>query len=834
MKAVVMAGGEGSRLRPLTLHRPKPMVPLVDRPVIGHVIELLKRHNITDIIITVQYMANVIQDHFGDGSAFGVNITYSLEDRPLGTAGSVKQAEALLTEPFMVLSGDAVTDIDLSAVIARHRSGPGIATMTLTRVPNPLEYGVAICDDFGYVTELVEKPSWGDVFSDTVNTGIYIFEPDVLGYIASDQVVDWAKDVFPRIRADQHGIKGCVVEGYWTDVGTIEEYVRATRDYLEGRVDLPRVGHCIRGDVWADGEVEIAPDAVLQGDIYLGLGAKIKSGAHIIGPTVIRDYSIIDSGAVIDRSIIWRNSYVGERAELRGAVVLRQCNIKNRAVLAEGVVVGDQTMINAGALIGTNVKIWPAKEVDESATITSSIIWGPQGRRVLFGTQGITGLVNIDLTPEWCARIGAAIGAALPSGATVTANRDAHHTARMLKRALMAGLPSAGVNVVELHSVPLPVARYMTHATGSQGGIHVQGASHDERVVEIRILDKNGLDIDTATERRIEGIFFREDYRRAYYNEIGRITDVVNTVDTYSSAFLKTLRADVFAENRSFQVAVDYDHASSSSILPGILRKLGVHSVELNANLDDVNAAQQRENVAENLERLARVTPVLGADMGVRIEANGERVSLIDGRGRPLPAMLVLAVLVDLSFAAEGGGVVAVPVSAPRVFETIAARRGGAVVRTKGTLAALMQLAAKRRDVLLLGDGAGAHIFPRFYPVADGLYTIAKSIELLLSQKMRLQDAVDSIPEFFTTHQRVSCRWDKKGSVMRRMSELYAERRQQTSDGLRIDSGEGWVLLSPDSDGPYISVHAEGTNATHAEALATQYADRIGTLQDEE
>jgi mannose-1-phosphate guanylyltransferase/phosphomannomutase len=196
--------------------------------------------------------------------------------------------------------------------------------------------------------------------------------------------------------------------------------------------------------------------------------------------------------------------------------------------------------------------------------------------------------------------------------------------------------------------------------------------------------------------------------------------------------------------------------------------------------------------------------------------------------------MLVLAVLVDLSFAAEGGGVVAVPVSAPRVFETIAARRGGAVVRTKGTLAALMQLAAKRRDVLLLGDGAGAHIFPRFYPVADGLYTIAKSIELLLSQKMRLQDAVDSIPEFFTTHQRVSCRWDKKGSVMRRMSELYAERRQQTSDGLRIDSGEGWVLLSPDSDGPYISVHAEGTNATHAEALATQYADRIGTLQDEE
>jgi mannose-1-phosphate guanylyltransferase/phosphomannomutase len=451
----------------------------------------------------------------------------------------------------------------------------------------------------------------------------------------------------------------------------------------------------------------------------------------------------------------------------------------------------------------------------------------------LFGTQGITGLVNIDLTPEWCARIGAAIGAALPLGATVTANRDAHHTARMLKRALMAGLPSAGVNVIELHSVPLPVARYITHATGSQGGIHVQGSSHDERVVEIRILDKNGLDIDTATERRIEGIFFREDYRRAYYNEIGRITDVVNAADTYSTAFLKALRAEVFADNRSFQVAVDYDHASSSSILPGILRKVGVRSVELNANLDDVNTTTQRENDADNLERLARVTPVLGADMGVRIEANGERISLIDGKGRPVPPMLALAVLVDLSFAAEGGGVVAVPVTAPRVFETIAARRGGAVVRTKGTLASLMQLAAKRRDVLLLGDGAGALIFPRFYPVADGLFTIAKVIELLLSQQTRLADAVDSIPVFSMAHQRVGCKWDKKGSVMRRMGELYPERRQQTSDGLRIDGSDGWVLLSPDSDGPYISVHAEGHSDSQAQALVAQYAALIGSMQNE-
>ncbi len=833
MKAVVMAGGEGSRLRPLTLNRPKPMVPMVDRPVMGHIVELLKRHQITDIVVTVQYMASVIQDHFGDGSAFGVDITYSLEDRPLGTAGSVKRAEDLLHEPFLVISGDAVTDIDLTQVIARHRSAGAMVTMTLKRVPNPLEYGVAICDDAGYVRELVEKPSWGEVFSDTVNTGIYVIDPAVFELIDVDKPVDWAKDIFPRLLQIPNGIAGCVVDGYWTDVGTIDEYMRATRDYLMGAVQLPRIGRRLNDEVWVDGDVEIAPDAVLHGPLYLGFGAKIKSGAHVIGPTVIRDYSIIDAGAIIDRSIIWRNSYIGERAELRGAVVLRQCNVKSRAVLSEGVVIGDQTMINTGAVIGNNVKIWPYKEVDESATVTSSIIWGSQGRRVLFGKQGITGLVNIDLTPEWCARIGAAIGSALPLGATVTANRDGNDAARMLKRALMSGLPSAGVNVLELHSVPLPVARYLTATAGTGGGVHLQVSAADDRMIEIRIFDRNGLDLDTTGERRIEGIFFREDYRRAYYNEIGRITEARNPTETYATAFVKALRADTFASESAFQVVVDYNHASSSLVLPGIVRRLRIRTVELNANIEalPVTAQPIREASDTDLVRLAQVTHVLNATLGVRIEANGERVAMVDGKGRPLTPMQVLAVLVDLVLAAEGGGVVAVPMNAPRVFETIAARRGGAVVRTRGALSALMQMAVKRRDLLLLGDGDGACIFPRFHPIADGMYTAIKMVELLLGQRIQLSDAVDSIPAFHTTQVRVACGWESKGRVMRQIGERFQERRQQTIDGLRIDGDDYWVLVTPDSDGPYISLFVEASGPDRLAHVAHEYSALIQGIQ---
>ncbi|MBV9787877.1 MAG: NDP-sugar synthase, partial [Chloroflexi bacterium] len=323
MKAVVMAGGEGSRLRPLTINRPKPMVPLVDRPVMAHTVELLKMHGITEIIITVQYLANVIQDYFGDGSAYGVQITYSVEESPLGTAGSVRNAHALLDEPFLVISGDALTDFNLTDVINYHMSKGALATLTLKRVENPLEYGVIITDESGRVRQFLEKPSWGEVFSDTVNTGIYVLDPRIFEYVEAGKNVDWSKDVFPQLLQQDESIFGYIADGYWTDIGTIDAYMRATADYLQNRVRIPRLGINIGDEIWVDGEHEIAPDARLYGPIFLGHGVKIKGGVVVNGPTVIRDYNIVDTSAHIDRSIIWRNSYIGERAELRGAIVTR-------------------------------------------------------------------------------------------------------------------------------------------------------------------------------------------------------------------------------------------------------------------------------------------------------------------------------------------------------------------------------------------------------------------------------------------------------------------------------------------------------------------------------
>jgi mannose-1-phosphate guanylyltransferase / phosphomannomutase len=832
MKAVVMAGGEGTRLRPLTINRPKPMVSLVDRPVIQHSFELLKLHGITDIVVTVQYLANVIQDYYGDGSGYGLNIAYSLEDIPLGTAGSVKNAEHLLTEPFLVISGDALTDFDLSRIIEHHQRTQATATLTLTRVANPLDYGVVITDEEGNIRQFLEKPSWGEVFSDTVNTGIYVLNPEIFSLIERGKMVDWSKDVFPRLLDRGDRLQGYIAEGYWTDVGTLEEYMRACGDYLSGKVRIPRAGQHIGGDVWVEGDTEIAPDAQLHGPIFLGHGVKIKGGVVINGPSVIRDYTIVDTRARIDRSIVWRNSYIGERAELRGAIVLRQSNIRSRAMILEGAVVGDGVQIGAGAVIQPSVKIWPSKEVDEGATVTASIIWGSKGRRVLFGRYGISGLVNIDITPEMCAKIGAAYGATIPRGSTVTINRDAHYTPRMLKRAIVAGLPSAGVNVSDIQNVPIPVARLFTRASGAAGGIHVRLSPLDNRVVEVKFFDHQGLDISTAMERKIENTYFREDYRRAYLDEIGRINYGQGVEETYSNAFLNTLRRDVLDQAaREFHLVVDYANANTGSILSVLLRRLHIDAVELNINPDENLVFQTATQFEAGMHRLTQITPVLGAQLGVRLDSGGEKIYLVDEKGQRLPHLTALAALTSLAMRAAGGGTVAVPVTAPRAFEAIAARYGGRIERTKSTLSSLSHFAAQRPDLLLLGDGNGNYVFPAFHPSADGLFTTIKLIELLTINQSRLSDLVTNLPQYHLFQTRVPCRWESKGKVMRLLNEQYQEQVGEQVDGLKIDLGSEWVLILPDPDGPFFHIYAESGSAEQARTLADKYAGIVAGLQ---
>ncbi len=831
MKAVVMAGGEGSRLRPLTIARPKPMLPVVNRPVLGHILHLLKEHGITDIVITLQYLAAQIQDYYGDGKAIGMNIEYAIEETPLGTAGSVKHAQALLAsdEPFLVISGDALTDFDLTALTRFHRERGAMLTMALYRVPDPLEYGVINVREDGRVVQFMEKPSWAGVTSDTVNTGIYVMQPELMGHLQDGQRVDWSQDVFPRLLSRGAPVYGYIAEGYWCDIGTLGEYHRANADLLGGLLNLGELGKRIGPGIWVANNAEIAPDAQLFGPVYLGEDVKIRQGVIVQGPTVIRDYSVLDNRARVHHSMVWRNCYIGEGATLHGAVLGRQCTVKSRAIIFEGAVVGDGAVIGEDAIIQAGVKLWPNKEVENGATVNHSIIWGAQGRRVLFGRYGVTGMINVELTPEFAARLGAAFGSILPRGSTVTINRDPHRSPRMIKRALISGLPSAGNHVLDLRSVPIPVARYYTRASNAAGGVHIRLAPYNPRVVDIRFMDGEGLNLTRDKERSIERVFFREDYRRAYLDDVGTIEYAPDAGDEYIRGYLRELDAAAIRAAR-FKMVVDYAHAPASDILPDLLRQLDVEVVPLNARVEPTKVAPTQDEFRTSRAQLARITAALdNISLGVRLDVGGEKIFVADDTGANVPDPVMCAAMASLVFRAYPGSVVAVTTDQPLVYEQLARRYGGQVLRCAVDVQALMN-AAKRPGVVMAGDGTGNFVFPALHPVIDGLFAVGKLLELLARQQVKLSEVIAGLPPFHMATGDVEGQWDTKGRVMRCLIGQFSQLRHETMDGIKVyvDDDE-WVLIRPDNDTAVFHLTAQARSEQGAQELIADYGGIVHT-----
>ncbi len=852
MKAVVMAGGEGSRLRPLTIGRPKPMVPIVDVPVIEHIFGLLRRHGITEVVVTLQYLARVIQDYFGDGSDFGMHIHYSVEDTPLGTAGSVKNAEHLLDEPFIVISGDALTDFDLHQIIQHHQRKGAMATLTLYRVSNPLEYGVVIIDNDTRVERFLEKPSWGEVFSDTVNTGIYLLDPSIFKYVPPGVPVDWSNDVFPQLLANNDPMFGHVASGYWCDVGNLAEYSRANSDMLHGLCNLDMPGQELLGRIWVasaakEGDAEIAPSARLYGPVFLGKGVEVRSNAVIHGPSVIGDYTIVEERATIDRSVIWQNCYIGEGSDLHGAIVGKQCSLKAGTVIFEGAVVGDNCSVGEGAIIRPNVKLWPNKEVEPGATVSASIIWGSQGRRSIFSRSGVSGLANIEMVPEFAARLGAAYASLFPKGTKITVNRDLSRAARMIKRGIISGLPSAGIDVLDIQEVPVPVARYETRNSDAAGGIHVRVSPEDPRLIDVKLFDSHGLNIDKNTERKIETTFFREDFRRVSIDDIGRIDILAGpVVDRYTEAFLKGSDAAAIQKARGRSV-IDYGLGSTSAILPGILGRLGAETITVNAATTDSHPGRSQAQHEQDLRQLAAVSRAIGASFGATMDNDGKTIALVDDRGTIIPPMSALAAFAILTWRARPGSAVGVPLTAPHAFEQLAQDHGGHVIRLAANPQAQMRAGemfgpggggrgrrgTPNASAELIGDGEGSYILPDFHPGFDGMMAVVRLLSYLGQLDTRLSDVLTQVPPYFLALEEVPCPWERKGRVMRVLHERASRQsggNGQQVDGVKFEMGGEWAVVLPDPFRPVFHVHAESTSQEHAAALAEKYAEVVRSL----
>ncbi len=437
-----MAGGQGTRLRPLTSNQPKPMLPIVGKPMMQHILALARRHGITEVVTTVQFLASVIRNYFGDGSDLGIELSYVTEQEPLGTAGSVKNAEALLDDRFVVLSGDSLTDIDLTQLVEFHEKNGAAVTVTLKRVENPLDFGIVITDEDGRVERFLEKPGWGEVFSDTINTGIYVVEREVLDHVPQGEEFDFSTDLFPLLLDKGLPMFGYVTDRHWTDVGNLEAYLRAHWEVLDRQVEVEIEGFEVSDGVWLGTGAELSPDAHVSGPAFIGENSRIEAGAQIFDHTVLGRSVVVNAGASLQRSVVHDGAYVGGNSSLRGSVLGKNSDVKSGARLEEGVVVADECYVGEGALLNPHVKVYPFKVVDPGAIVSESIVWQSGGARHLFGERGVAGVMNVDVTPELALRLAVAYGGMLPKRSIVATCRDSSRTARIVKRAMIAGANS--------------------------------------------------------------------------------------------------------------------------------------------------------------------------------------------------------------------------------------------------------------------------------------------------------------------------------------------------------------------------------------------------------
>jgi len=828
MQAVVMAGGEGTRLRPLTCNRPKPMVPIVNRPVMEHIINLLKKQGITEIFVTLCYLPQVIQDYFGDGSDFGVKIKYFIEETPLGTAGSVKQIEKDLTDTFVIISGDALTDVNLLEALAFHKEKDALATLVLTHVEEPLEYGVVVTDDLGRIKHFLEKPNWSEVFSDTVNTGIYILEPECLKFFAEGKNFDFSKDLFPLLLGSGYPLYGFLTSGYWCDVGNIEQYHQANHDVLEGKVKLQIPGKCLYPGIWVEDGTVIDSQAILIPPIFLGANCQLREGVKLERYTVLGNNCLIDKGAKLKRSILFSNDYIGKNSNIAGAVIGENCYLQSNVKILEGAVIGDHCKLEGRSQVKSDIKVWPGKEVQWGISVVKNMIWG-DGARSLFTCQGVKGLVNIELTAECMARLGCAYGAFLPKQSSVIVTSDGSRSASMLQKAFLSGLVASGVNVYDLERLPLPMAKYSVKLEEIKGGAYIALCPSDLERVEIRFFDSQGIDLDKGKLKKLETLFYRGDFRKISPEELGEIQPLNGLKSDYIRKLIKNL-AEEKIKNQKLKLVVEYNHSNTCLVLPTILNRLGCAVISLNAYVDEENSLEDKQTNVELLKQLSTVVLATQSDLGILMDKAGEKIFLIDNQGRIVNMDQVLLLLSFYRLQKLGEGRIALPVTAPWFLESMLEEYQGKVIRTKASSSSLLEK-SQEENVLLAGNEQGAFVFPEFQTAFDGMRAVGEILELITKGGKDFSQLVNDLPKLICLRDSVFCSWGSKGKVMRTLIQEVEREKMDLLDGIRIFAEQSSILVLPDGEQPLFHLFAEGSSQEKVKSLLEKYAQKIRHAQ---
>lgn len=791
MKAIIMAGGEGKRLRPITCTMPKPMVPVLNKPIIDYTLELLKKHDITSVVLTLHYMADEIRKHIADGSAWGMNVEYSDPGIKLGTAGSVRRAISKADQRVIVLSGDGIMDIDLSEAIKAHEQSGAPATIVLKRVSEPTEYGIALMDDTGFITRFIEKPERSEVFSDYANTGIYILEPEALEMIPQDMDFDFSKQLFPRMQEAGMKLFGYVTYGYWCDIGDITQYKRAQQDMLDGKCKFETIAHC-HGGIYIEPNARISGNARLIPPCYIGAGVQIGDG------TLVEQYSVIGTGARINescsikRSIIFENVRVRGRSEIVGAVVCEGAEIDERVSIYEGSTVGANSRIGKNVIITQGAAIWPEKQIETGARCRDNIVWGNGSRKFEIIGSSATGYADTMLTPETVMRLSCAYAASLKNPSKLILSCDGSAASIMLKHAAIAGIVSQGTDVSQTGPLSVSAFRYSIGQFGVDGGVYISSAPH--HMTKITFYDKNGFEADTETMRGIYHNYVLEQ-KPSTEHELGIISKIMGNEDAYEANLAKG--ADTVA-------------------LKNNPRKLRIAAAELTARSIErfMLSMGWYVEAAQNADRL--IPAHTDDTLCIFIDSNGAMSMALtaDTIGDNNSILAVLAM--DAADRGDNRRIV-LPPSFPDAYVGVLAKHGADVRLTYENAGKRSRHAWEQ----------GAYLPELFEPEA----AVVKLCELFC--RGLLMEYLKRLPPIFEAQNSVQVSWRDMGRMFRKLVETEKMQSDELIDGIRLKHDTGWVFVHPQNGMAAFRVISGSSDSEYASELCDIYIEKLKKLRDE-